>query len=418
MKLLFLTNLYPPYIVGGAETYLERLVRDLAEIGNEIVVITTAPYSGFQSIWSPQVERQGRVIIYRVFAPNLFHGGSFPQHPSAMKFLWRGFSYASTLSATPQIHSIIAKERPDIINTQNLQGFSANIAIMLKKCRIPIIHTIHDYFWVCPRLSLLHRNGKICSVAQDEVPGRCIPPRAVCKLYRNIQKRLVNGLFCHVIAPSAFALKLHQSEGFFSKIPGSVLPLGSTFLLQKTPPSRNNKPISLLYIGGLSRAKGVDILLKAFRHVKRNDVRLNIAGSGELAEQCRTLSHEDDRVSYHSFVSGSEKEKLFANSDCLVLPSIWYDNSPVVIYESFSWGMPVIASRIGGIPELVHHNYNGLLIPPGDIGQLSKEIENITDNHQQLIEMSRHALDSANNYVFTRHVNGLMKIYKSVMRTK
>ncbi|MHC1698701.1 MAG: glycosyltransferase family 4 protein [Geobacteraceae bacterium] len=414
MKLLFLTNLYPPYVVGGAETYLFRLIEALEERGHESIIITTAPFSRRRNPLSTEIERHGLVTIYRIFAPNIYHGGSFARRSSSLKFLWRSFSYVMPVTVTRVIRSIIQNERPDVINTHNLQGFPLTILTMLKKSGVPVIHTIHDYFWLCPRLSLLHRSGNICRVAHEVIPGVESPPKTICSLYRSIQAYLVKNLFSHVVSPSAFALEIHRASGLFTGAPCSVLPLGSTFPIREMSSPKGKKILTMLYIGGLSSLKGVDILLDAFGVLRRDDIRLKIAGSGDLAERCRALSLHDKRVSFHGFVTGDEKEQLFAESDCLILPSVWYDNSPVVIYESFSWGMPVIASQIGGIPELVSDGHNGLLVPPGDVNQLACAMESMVSDRARRAEMSQHALCSARNYAFDRHFDRLLKIMQNV----
>jgi len=156
------------------------------------------------------------------------------------------------------------------------------------------------------------------------------------------------------------------------------------------------------------------LLLNLPKLLKDPGFRFEIAGSGEMEEAWRDLAIQDSRVRFHGFVTGAEKERLFEEADVFLLPSIWYDNSPVVIYESFSFGLPVIASRIGGIPELIKDGENGLLIAPGDINELVAAINNLWNQPKLLNQLSRQAYVASQTYTFELHLEKFLKILNSV----
>jgi len=405
VKILFISNLYPPEIVGGAETYLERLAASLTGNGHQVSVFTT----GRQDL----IEEREGVSVFRFRASNIFPLIDFPKRPSWQKLVWRTGSYVFPQNLLTALNNTIARFQPDIICTQNVQGFPLALFENLRRTRLPLVHTIHDYFFLCPRLSLLHRDGNLCCIPVTEASsGRM--PKSICRYYRNLLQRRTEGLYKAVVAPSRFILEAHRASGFFSGASHKVIPLGSTFPIRPAIAERKTGPLRLLSLGALSKHKGGDLLLNLPKLLKDPDFRFEIAGSGEMEEAWRDLAIHDSRVRFHGFVTGAEKERLFEEADLFLLPSIWYDNSPVVIYESFSFGLPVIASRIGGIPELIKDGENGLLIAPGDINELVAAINNLWNHPKLLNLLSRQAYVASQTYTFDLHVEEFLNILNSV----
>lgn len=408
MKILFISNLYPPEIVGGAETYLERLATSLVGQGHQVLVFTTGRQSASE-------QRDG-VSVCRCRAANFYPLVDFPKRPSWQKLVWRSGSYVLPQNLLPALDSTISRFQPDIISTQNVQGFPLALFENLHRTRLPLIHTIHDYFFLCPRLSLLHRDSKLCCLpGLEATSGR--ESKGVCRYYRNLLQRRTNGLYKAVIAPSRFILEAHRSSGFFAGSTMEVIPLGSTFPTRPAPAERKPGPLRLLSLGSLSKHKGGDLLLNLPKLLEGTGFCFEIAGSGEMEGAWRDLAIRDSRVHFHGFVTGTEKERLFADANVFLLPSIWYDNSPVVIYESFSFGLPVIASRIGGIPELVKDGENGLLVPPGDINGLIAAIKSLVENPHMLSQLSQKAYVSSQTYTFDLHLRGFIRILNSIKGT-
>nr|WP_279383685.1 glycosyltransferase [Methanobacterium formicicum] len=108
---------------------------------------------------------------------------------------------------------------------------------------------------------------------------------------------------------------------------------------------------NILYVGNLGEHKGVHILLKAFRKIENRNIRLDIVGKGLCSEKLKSMSENDNRIKFHDFLEGKELIKMYQQANLTVVPSIWYDNSPMVIYESFSCRTPVIGSKIGEFPN-------------------------------------------------------------------
>lgn len=133
---------------------------------------------------------------------------------------------------------------------------------------------------------------------------------------------------------------------------------------------------------------------------------------GELKE----LAEGDNRIKFHGFLTGDELQSLYRMVNATVLPSIWYDNSPLVIYESFMNSTPVIASRIGGIPELVTDGYNGVLFEAGNVSELASLINKIAENPSILEGLEHGAYESCKQYQIEVTLERLISIYKDLLQ--
>ena len=410
-KILIITNLYPPYVLGGAETYLEKLVQSLSRANYKVGIITARPF--FKGL---KYEKTVYANIYRTYNANIFFEGNFSNKKSYLKFLWRFFSLVLPVFNLVQIYLWIKREKPDVIHTHNLHGFHPLLLVILKLTKTPIVHTIHDYFFLCPRLSLLHRDGYICGQGEQSLNMK--EPRTVCLIYRNIFSKLIRDTFTTVTAPSSFALDIHKTNGLFNESKTISIPLGTTF---ETTVSRKNKeyPVSrfnFIYIGALSKHKGIHVLIEAVKLTRDIDYSMTIVGDGDLRSDIQDLCKKDSRIEFLGFVQGKKKTDVFSKSTCMLLPSVWYDNSPVVIYESFSYGIPVIASSIGGIPELIKHRSNGLLFTPGSANELAKAMNELFLDHDLFVELSKNSFRCSDEYSFEKHVEKISNVYSNVIR--
>jgi len=125
------------------------------------------------------------------------------------------------------------------------------------------------------------------------------------------------------------------------------------------------------------------------------DVRLDIAGTGELLDECRVAAARDARIRVHGFVAGDAKEALFGESHVLVCPSTWWEVTGIVILEAYARGLPAIGSRIGGIPEVIDHGRTGFLVRPGDAGELGARLRELASNRGLLQTLAKSALAHA-----------------------
>jgi glycosyltransferase involved in cell wall biosynthesis len=397
MKICLITNLYNPWVIGGAEIYAETIAKELSK-KHEIIVITTKPFSGLKSL-KPEIEIKEGIRIYRFFPANIYHTYNAKDKTIVIKPIWHAIDLWNPHSYL-EISEILKKEKPDLIHTHNLGGISPSAFYAAKKYGVPVVHTLHDLSFICPRATMIHQ--KSCRI--------CTKPGAICKTYE-ILKRKTTGQVDTVIAPSKLTLEMLKNKGFFKSTDNLiVLPYGVGTLGK--PEKEKKETFDILYIGRIVTHKGIDTLINAFRGIKSSTIRLHIVGTGPDAERIKETT-KDIRIIFHGFVSEHDKEGLFAKADICVVPSICYDNSPVVVYECFFHGVPVIGSRIGGIPELVKEGYNGILFEAGNANELKTVLIRLMNNPDEVKNLSEGALESCKEYTISNHVNRLMDIYLS-----
>jgi glycosyltransferase involved in cell wall biosynthesis len=145
----------------------------------------------------------------------------------------------------------------------------------------------------------------------------------------------------------------------------------------------------VLFAGRLTAEKGLQTVIAAMRRIPREyAVTLTIAGKGSLEGEARAAADEDPRVSFAGYLSGDDKVQAFAGADCLLLPSLWYENAPVVILEAAAYELPIIGSRLGAIPEFVQDGANGLLFEAGNPKALAEAIIRLATNRDLLATLT------------------------------
>jgi glycosyltransferase involved in cell wall biosynthesis len=146
------------------------------------------------------------------------------------------------------------------------------------------------------------------------------------------------------------------------------------------------------FIGTLYEHKGPHVLISALRSAPELPVQAKIYGKQnefpEYVEQLRALAAGDERIEFCGTFPNHQIGRIFTGLDCLVVPSIWYENTPLVIYSAQAAGCPVIASNLGGMAEAVHHNVNGLLFEPGDVDGLASLLRHLCSDRSILPRLS------------------------------
>jgi glycosyltransferase involved in cell wall biosynthesis len=377
MKICLVNNLYPPIAQGGAEIYVGQLARALAE-DHQVVVVTTEP--GFHLAPRRETTAEG-IVVYRLApffrAIDLYH----PQIAAAMS-------------------AIMRRERPEVTHLHNWVGLS--LAALLSGIpssapHIPVAMTLHDD-------SLL----------------------ATHPVIRRLNRRLTSQIGL-VISPSHYVLDQHLQQGFFRQATQQVLPYGlepvSKPVGASPSPSGGGqggglKPtFDVLFMGRVQRYKGIDVLVQAFRALRDPSLRLHVAGSGPSLDACERLAQSDDRIRFYGLVSGERRRSLIENADCLVLPSLRPDNYGVGIQDAFQSGAVVIASRVGGIPEMIRDGVNGLLVEPGDEAGLGAAIERLRSSPDLAAKLRASALETSRLHDMRFHVAHLVDAYQRLLVT-
>ena len=399
MKICQIIYTYPPYATGGADIYAQRISEELSSKGHEVVVITTQPYNGLSSLKSSHQVDNG-IKVYRFYPLNIYSWTNTAGKSILTKIVWNTLDIWN-LHAYFVIKNILKKEKPDVVHIHTPTWISLSAFDAIKSLNIPFVFTVHEYLLLCRRVSLLHANGEVCD-----------DPRSICKLYQKLSRSIVANKPDLVLAPSNFVLEMLNKNGFFGESTCMKLPLGITPYNQKT--RKNYEKIDVVYTGALIGHKGVDVLINAFKDLEHDNIQLHIVGKGEKMEDLRALADKDDRISFYGFLEGDELTSLQENANITVMPSVWYENSPMAIYESFKYGTPVIGSKIGGIPELIKENVNGFLFEPGNIQELHDILQYLVENPLELEKLETGAFKSSQRYDMNLHIKNLEKLYKEI----
>ena len=394
MKIGLISSLYPPYILGGAEIIVKKTAEWLVRKGHEVFVITTSPDR------KAFTETVRGVKVYRINPINVYTMYNHQRQLEILKPIWHGIDIWNPHSYII-VKSVLEKEKPDIVHVHNFKGLSLSVFSAVKRLNLPLMFTAHDYSLICPRANLLRRSGEICS-----------DPSPLCKAYAKVQKFLVDSKSDLVTAPSQFVIDKLREAGLFRNVRTIKLPLGIEINDKK--PEKGYETIEVLYVGNLSRHKGLHVLIKAFKELKFENVRLHVVGKGKDESEFRMMAKSDPRIIFHGFLPEKELLQLYRKVNIVVLPSIWYDNSPMVIYESLANGTPVIGSRIGGIPELIEEGINGYLFEAGNAYQLKKILEYLIENPAELRRLENGAIESVKKYDIRKYIETLEELFKEV----
>jgi len=397
MKICLASNLYPPDVIGGAETMVGHIARGLRGAGCEVTVVTTMPRARAGS------EIRDGITVHRIPTGNLYWPGDAGRRPLALKPLWHAIDLWN-LSVYRRLRRILANEKFDVVHTHNLGGLSTAVWSAAAASGVPIVHTLHDYALTCVRSLRMTPAGRICS-------SPCLP----CGM-RGRWLRRMSHLVAAVAAPSQFVLDRHLELGFFPSARAALTRWGLPDLPAWSGPPAPRPLVRFVFLGLLRAHKGVRVMLDAFRRVRSRNARLDIAGAGELARDCEAAAVVDDRISFHGYVSGEAKTQLLQAGHALLLPSISWEVSGLAILEAFAHGMPVIGSRIGGIPELIDEGVTGFLIEPGDAEALAARIETLSADAESIRRLRPGCRTRAETLTLSATVGPLLDLYEKVRR--
>ena len=396
MHILIGNNVYPPIQAGGAELIVANLAEGLVRLGHRVTVVSTCSPSDEPY---PNEVRNG-VEIIRFFPKNLYWNWERENRNSAEKAIWH-LRDAWNLDAGKRFQQIIDEQKPDILHTHLIDGMSAILWQKARAAGIPVIHTAHDYHLLCPRALLLTRSQKICT-----------KPRIPCQIYRKFHLHTTKyiDLFC---SPSMFLMEQHLQAGMRAKDfaivrNGISLPLSC----QRRLVSSETK--KLLFPARLTTEKGCAVLLDALAILPHDlQFELSVAGKGEYAKNFEELAKRDARIKYLGYITGEEKEAAFQAADWLLIPSLWYENAPVVIVEAAAYGLGVIGSNIGAIPEFVIHEKTGLLFEAGNAESLASAIEKAVYDEQILPNLE----ENTEQILATASVENMVESYDCAYKT-
>ena len=292
-----------------------------------------------------------------------------------------------SFSARRRLAELLRQVRPDIAHLQNIHThLTPSVLHALRDAGVPAVWTLHDYKLICPNTHLLS-HGRICEACKGNRFYSCVVKRCkkgsyaaslVAALEAGAHRFLdLPSLVSRLIAPSEFLRDKFVEFGW----PKDRFAHVRNFLLREQLAEAGGEDGGYaLYLGQLERWKGVHTLLAACERLPQ--LRLVLAGDGsERANLERTVAERRlSGVSFAGHLDGGRLHDVLRGASFVVVPSEWYENYPYSVMEAMAAGKPVIASRIGGLPELVEDGETGFLVAPGDAAMLGDTLDRLASD--------------------------------------
>lgn len=415
MRILLTLHAFPPRSTAGVEVYTLRLARALQGLGHEVLVLSAVHDLAAQPYQVRRREQQGVPVAEVVSV-----------HP-------RGTLAASydDPDLTAAVRPVIRRFGPDGVHVQHLLNLSVGVLEESRSLGAAVVITLHDHWLSCPRDGLrLRADLQRCDVVDHAVCARClrdspylVPPvqtglvgaarrvglgRQLHRLHdlapRTIERglRLLRELSSPhedlaaamdrrasrlreavaradvVLAPTRFVRERALEFG----LPQSLLRVAALGALTSPPRPRAAGPRRRFgFLGTLAPHKGVHVLIEAFRGLVAPGASLDLFGSPSAhpgyADSLRHAARDDPRIRFRGAFPEGGQAGVLGELDAVVLPSLWWETTGLVLLEALAAGVPVIASDLGGVPEVVSHGTTGLLVPSGDSAALRRAMDDL-----------------------------------------
>ncbi|RYG87923.1 MAG: glycosyltransferase, partial [Alphaproteobacteria bacterium] len=370
LRILICSNAYPPHFMGGAELMAHEQALALSRLGHDVRVFAADPlfagHSAEQGIRHARTDNiyQG-IRVYRIATEPEDYSPEFVNFQNSV--------------AEGHFRDVLREFEPQIVHCHNLLGLSVKLPLMARMYGARTVCTLHDFWGFCLRNTAVRADGRACdnSTCCNECLARIHDGRRrhVPMRLRKDFIRLALEQVDRFIAPSHFVAGRYAWSGL-SADRLEVIPNGidiDRFRAKRNTSESSLAPVKVTYVGYLGAHKGVITLVEALALPPLEDFRviLQLVGEGPEREACVARVNAlglQDRVHFLGKVQPAGMASIYAGSDIVVLPSIWDENQPVCLMEAMAAGLPVIASRKGGIPELIDDGVNGLMFRAGDPG--------------------------------------------------
>lgn len=407
MKILLAVHHFPPQYTGGAEWEAYNTAQALAARGHTVQVLCVERIdlgTAAGLTWSDETYEG---LAVRRLSFNL----SAAPDPARWEYdnAWIG----------DHLRTLIAEYRPDVFHLMGGYLLSGRALRAARELGVPTVVSLMDFWFLCPRISMWRSNDTLSTLPIDPVNcARCLGEEQ--RRYRWLGAAAPTFMQTYWRAQTAAIGRIQQRQAFLSETlqAANTIICRSQFVRQMfietgVPPERlrflrqgrdfpaftaaqiEKSPTAILrvgYLGQMAPHKGVHVLLQALRYLPRLPliVRLygNLAPFPQYTTRLRQFVAEDHRARFAGmYHSPAELQMILRDLDVIVVPSVWYENSPNVILEAFAHRTPVIVSNLGGMAELVQDGENGLRFIPNDPADLARVLQRLVDEPQLLARL-------------------------------
>ncbi|MFO7992133.1 MAG: glycosyltransferase family 4 protein [Thermoplasmata archaeon] len=374
IKALFVTESFPPESYGGGEISCSLLAQALAGRDEMEVTVLTSKVEGEE-----EFEKRGKVKVIR----RLKTGGSRSSFKGNLK---RRFSFKRS----------VKKELEKMVENYDLVHFFNITSIV--DVQKPSFATINSYVNFCPKGNLFYKDEHVCNGCASIKFMGCITNSEYVGGYKLNPFLKYNPFFWLAIYLDYLKRKkgLKDVDHFFSLsgfIDGLLtekgVPPGDITKVLNMPDIEKSdgvldlpkNGVNVSFIGQLSKIKGVALLITSFKELDK-DANLIIVGDGPEREKLEGMAAKNPNIMFFGEVGHELIHSIYEQSDVIVLPSLWPEPLSRVLLEAAYFGKPVVATDVGGSPEVIKHGYNGLLAEP-EVDDLRNKLRYIIDEGEK-----------------------------------
>lgn len=398
MRIVSFSALFPPYSHGGAENSAANLARWFASNGHEVHAISAA--TKLDDV-HPDGEMSHGVRVWRREFPRPYPVFEFMNAPKWKKPLWHLQDHFDARNRRI-VGELLDRIQPDAAVIHYLPGIGYNVLKEISSRGIPSTYYLHDLGLACVRMSMFRR-GKDCG-------KQC----GMCKAASAYKNQLIADFdrigFC---SPSRANLERVESYIPIQTRLRTAIPNARRY----DPPTAKRKGSSvlrLMYVGRLHPQKGVTVALQAAARLNTTKISFRIVGGGQSESDLRAQFGKLPWCSFTGHLTPEAVGNEMVNADVLLVPSIWAENLPGVVIQALGLGIPVIASNVGGVPELVDHGRTGLLVEPGNVDAWQSALQSVLDDPGALEAMrvaaAQRAIEFDQDSLGRRHHQFLMDV--------
>ncbi len=413
MRIVIGVHHFPPKYRGGAEWRAYRTASALLKAGHDVLVVCIEKIDDAQAKPLAVKEDVFEGVPLQRLAFNLAAA------PDPLQW-----EYNNEWVGT-HLLDLFDSRNTDLFHLMSGYLMTGSALMAARQAGVPTVVTLTDFWFLCRRVSMLRTDGTLSALPIDALRcARCLGEEKrrfrlaarflpdLMNRYWKAQRRNVNYFEqrwsflrdCLVetdlaISPSKFLRQMYVDSGMVARRM-EFLRQGHSFgSLQSTDLQKSPSDfLRVGYLGQIAPLKGVQLLVDAILQIPSRQIELHIHGdSGMHPQYSNALSlaaRHDPRVVLHGAYERSQLTSILRDLDVVVVPSIWYENSPNVILEAFAHNTPVIASDFGGMAELVDDERNGLHFAVGDTADLARQICRILEDPALLQRLTQGAAET------------------------
>lgn len=417
LKVLYVVHNHPTLHPGGAEAYALELYEAMrAEPGVEALLLARIG----SNVARQRVSHPGTPFSSVNDDPNQYFVFTETEH----------FDFFNLTSRDKALYSrhlsdFLLAHRPDVIHLQHTHFIGLDLLGLIRQVlpQARIVYTLHEFLPICHRDGQMVRSfsSELCTEASPRRCHECFPALSEQSFF--LRERFVKGQFEHVdrfLAPSAQLMEKYLTWGIEPERI-EVEEYGRLMPPVRAPEPPEGEPVNIGFFGQMSKFKGARVMLEAMAlldedceaHLWLHGANLELQTEEFQAEFVAMSEELRDRVTFRGPYAHAELPALMADLHWVVVPSIWWENSPLVIQEAFFHGRPIVASNVGGMAEKVRDGVDGVHFRVGDAHSLARTFERATAS-PELWEELRAGIEEP--YPMDVHVAKLLGLYREGAR--